>query len=400
MRKDSMYVPAWPGLSPRHLLHSGRAGARPFPLGADNAMFFYRARNAIYHLFRALRLPPGATVLMPDYHSGNETGAVRAAGAAVRFYPIRRDLEPDLDAVAELCRRYRPRALFAIHYLGWPQPMAELARLCREREMLLIEDCALSMLSETQGRPLGSFGDYAVFCLYKTLPLPNGGMLVQNGGALEALPRLELRPCGVASLGGRTAELLLEWTRGRTGRLGAGLAALKVAVGRGLTSLGVRRVPVGDMGFELDQVDFAMSPLCNGLLGRFDYAAIRERRRANFRLLRQHLAGRVPMLKRELEDGVCPLFFPILVEDKPAVAQALWRRGVAAVQFWNEGDPEADHARASDARFLRRHVLELPIHQDVTATQLQYIADQVTSLERLISGPATAGTPGHDMALG
>jgi dTDP-4-amino-4,6-dideoxygalactose transaminase len=390
MRGRDLYVPAWPGLSPGHLLRSRRAGARPFPLGADHAMFFYRARNAIYHLFRALRLAPDETVLMPDYHSGNETSAVRAAGAAVRYYPIRRDLAPDLDALEELCRRHRPRALFAIHYLGWPQPVAELATLCREHEMLLVEDCALSMLSETGGRPLGSFGDYAVFCLYKTLPLPNGGMLVQNRRVLEELTRLPLRRCGIASLGGRTAELLLEWARARTGRLGAGLAALKAAVGRSLTSMGVERVPVGDMGFEIDQVDVAMSSVCRRLLARFDYEAIRERRRANFRVLAQGLAGRVRLLKRELEDGVCPLFFPILVEDKRAVAEALWRRGIAAVQFWNEGDPEADEAGASDARFLRRHVLELPIHQDVTPAQLHYMVEQVSNLEPLVSGAVPA----------
>lgn len=393
MRRPAFYVPAWQGLSPADLLGSARGGARPFPLGERNAAFFYRARNAIYHLFRALRLKPGDTVLMPDYHSGNETSAVRAAGAAVRFYPIRRDLAPDLDAVEELCRRHRPRALFAIHYLGWPQPVAELSALCRDHEMLLVEDCALSMLSETAGRALGSFGDYAVFCLYKTLPLPNGGMLVQNGRMLEDVARLDLRRCGIASLGGRTAELLLERARGRAALLGSALAALKAAAGRTLTSLGVERVPVGDMGFEIDQVDLAMSPVCRRLLARFDYEAIRERRRANFRLLRERLAGRVPLLKRELEDGVCPLFFPILVEDKRAVAEALWRRGIAAVQFWNEGDPEADEAGASDARFLRRHVLELPIHQDVTAAQLEYTADQVSSLRPLISGPALAGAP-------
>jgi dTDP-4-amino-4,6-dideoxygalactose transaminase len=341
-------------------------------------MFFYRARNAIYHLFRALRWAPGETVLVPDYHSGNEVQAIRAAGATVRFYPIRRDLVPDLEALEDLCKRVRPRALFVIHYLGWPQPMAELVRLCRDRGMLLIEDCALSMLSATQGRPLGSFGDYAVFCLYKTLPLPNGGVLVQNGRALEDLARLELRRCGIASLGGRTAELLLESIRGRTSRVGTALARAKSAAGRCLTALGVQRVPVGDMGFEPSQTDIAMSPFSIGLLGRFDYESIRARRRANFSVLLQHLAGRVALLRRDLEEGVCPLFFPILVEDKAAVARALWQRGIAAVQFWNEGDPEADQGGASDARFLRRHVLELPIHQDITPAQLRYMADQVS----------------------
>jgi dTDP-4-amino-4,6-dideoxygalactose transaminase len=33
-----------------------------------------------------------------------------------------------------------------------------------------------------------------------------------------------------------------------------------------------------------------------------------------------------------------------------------------------------------DAQFLRRHVLELPIHQDLTARHVDHIATQVNSL--------------------
>ena len=372
-------MPAWPGLAATDVWPARGAAALPFPLNAQDGVFFYRARNAIYHLVRALRWRDGETILAPDYHSGNEVAALRAAGARVRFYPIRRDLQPDLDALAQLCDRHRPRALFAIHYLGWPQPIDEMAALCRERGMLLIEDCALALLSEPRGLPLGSHGDYAIYCLYKTLPLPNGGLLVQNGRVLEDLARLELRPCGIATLGGRTLELMLERLRSRANGFGEALHLLKGAIGRKLTALGVDRVPVGDIGFELDQVGIAMSPLSAGLLRQFDYAAIRERRRANFERLSERLGGLVPLAQRELGPGVCPLFFPMLVKDKAAVARALHRRRITAVEFWNHGDREADDG-ASDARFLREHLLELPLHQDVSPEQLDYMADQVLDL--------------------
>jgi dTDP-4-amino-4,6-dideoxygalactose transaminase len=150
-----MYVPAWPGLSPADLLAPPAAAARPFPFDAPHLTYFYRARSAIYHLFRALRFRKDETVLVPDYHSGNEVWAIRAAGAAVRYYPITRNLEPDLDELARLCRS-GARALFAIHFLGRPQPLKELSRLCREHGMLLIEDCALSLFSAAGGQPLWS----------------------------------------------------------------------------------------------------------------------------------------------------------------------------------------------------------------------------------------------------
>jgi hypothetical protein len=97
--------------------------------------------------------------------------------------------------------------------------------------------------------------------------------------------------------------------------------------------------------------------------------------------MRQRLEGRVTMLRDDLEEGVCPLFFPILVGDKHATAQALWQRGIGAVEFWNDADALASSEAGSDAQYLRAHVLELPIHQDVTRSQVEYISDQVLRLE-------------------
>lgn len=381
-----MYVPAWPGLSPRNFFTSGAPKELPFPFNAANKTYFYVARNGIYHLFRALRLQKGETVLVPDYHSGVEVWAIRAAGASVRYYHIGRDLRPDLDEVARLSEG-DCRVLYVIHILGWPQPVKELKALCRERGMLLIEDCALSLFSEAHGQPLGTFGDYAVFCLYKTLPVPNGGLLVHDGGGSDELARIELRPCGPASVGGRTAELMLEWARGRSSGLGGALAATKRGAGRLLGSLGVARLPVGDItpgfdsaGFDLARMNTGMSSLCHRLLKRFDFGDVRRRRRANFRWLRERLDGRVTALDRDLEEGVCPLFFPILVEDKRRAAQALRQRGIGAVEFWNYGDAEARGPEFSEAQFLRDHMLELPIHQGLSRAQLEYMAERVVSL--------------------
>jgi dTDP-4-amino-4,6-dideoxygalactose transaminase len=375
-----MYVSAWPGLSPATLLRPPRRAGLPFPLEAPRKTYFFRARNALYHLFRALGFSARERVLVPDYHSGNEVAAIRAAGAGLTCYPVTRGLDIDLDALSRRCTP-ETRAVLAIHFLGWPQRLDALAAFCRQRGLLLVEDCALSLLSEADGVPLGATGDFAVFCLYKTLPVPNGAVLVHNRGLAPGLDALALRRCGLAPLLGRTAELLLEWVRGRCDAPGRALFALKRAAGKRLRAAGVERVPVGDMGFDPRQVDVALSPMCEALLRRWDYEAIRRRRRENFAALRERLLGRVALLKAELPDGACPLFFPILVEDKAAAARALWARGVDAVEFWNEGDPQAPAAPA--ARFLRDHVLELPLHQDLSTSQVQYVADQVLSIPHL-----------------
>ena len=375
-----MYVPTWQGLNPTAFFQSGSTTAIPFPLGAAHCTYFYRARNAVYHLFRVLSLKPDEPVLVPAFHHGNEVRAIRAAGATIRFYPILRNLEPDLEALSKLCRS-GARALFVIHYLGWPQPMKELTALCQKYGMLLIEDCALALFSEVNGRPLGSFADYSVYCLYKTLPVPNGGLLVQNGQVLAELSTLELTPCGFLAAAGPGLQLMLERLRSRWNGLGKTLMVLKRSVGRAGNVLGVERIPVGDIGFDLHSVNMAMSSWCHRVVQSCDVARIRERRRANFLRLLRTLAGHATLLRTELEEGVCPLFFPILVPNKRAAAEALWQRGIGAVEFWNEGDPAATGDVFRDAQFLRDHVLELPIHQDVTAEQVDYMAEQVLSLK-------------------
>ena len=57
-------------------------------------------------------------------------------------------------------------------------------------------------------------------------------------------------------------------------------------------------------------------------------------------------------------------------------AGALRVNGVDVLEFWNHGarsgDPEGENAR-----FLRRHVLGLPIHQDLTPRHIDHVAAQV-----------------------
>ena len=375
------YVPTYQGLSATDFVRSAAERSDWFPFDVPHRLPFYRARNAIYHLFRALlETNPGLTVLAPDYYSGNEILAIRAAGATIHYCPVRGDMRLDPDDVERYCRIHNPDLLYVIHYAGWAQPMPALVDLCRRRGMLLVEDCALSLLSDLDGRPLGSFGDWSVFCLYKTLPLPNGALLVQNGPRLESLERLRLRDAGSASVLGRTAELFVQRIRSRANSVGAALQLVKRGMGRAAGALEVRRANVGDIGFNLDEVDLAMSRMSERLLTRLDFGEIKRRRIDNYRQLSERLGSDVIQVFPELPEGVCPLFFPVIVRDKHAAAEALRARGVDALEFWNDSVEPRGHEMSADTRFLRRHVLELPIHQDLTSRHIDHVANQVAAL--------------------
>ncbi len=374
-----MYVPTFQGLSAIDLMRPAARGATCFPFNAPR-LSFYRARNAIYHLFKALHaVGPARTVLVPDYNSGNEVMALEAAGATLHFYRIGHDMQPDLEDLERLCRLHDPDVLYVIHYLGWPQPLDALQEICRRRTMLLVEDCALSLLSEPDGRPLGAVGDWSIFCLYKTLPVPNGALLVQNTTPLSGLEGLRLRKAGAASVLGRITELLVQRARGRIDGIGSALQAAKRTAGRAVGALEVTRATVGDLGFNLADVDLRMSLASERLIRRFDFGEIRRRRIVNFRALATALRGRVVPLPADLDQGICPLFFPIIVDDKASAARSLREQGVEALEFWNSGARGSDTGSDS-VRFLRSRVLGLPVHQDLRPRQLEHVARQVGNL--------------------
>jgi dTDP-4-amino-4,6-dideoxygalactose transaminase len=319
------------------------------------------------------------TVLVPDYNSGNEVLAMRAAGVHIQFFPVGPDGQIDPAIAEEWCDRYQPDVFYVIHYLGWPQPMSELVRMCRRRSMLLVEDCALALLSELGDRPLGSFGDWSIYCLYKTLPVPNGAILVQNTTPVEALEHLPLHRAGLASDAGRTAELLVQKLRSRMNGVGVALQGIKRSMGRAAGALDVNRARVGDIGFSAADVNLSISPVSSHLLRRFDFDRIRRHRVRNFRHLAARLNGHAAVLHRDAIHGVCPLFFPLLVNDKRDAAGRLRQRGVEPLEFWNEG-ADADDPAAPSAQYLRAHVLGLPIHQDLTPNHMDYIASTVANL--------------------
>jgi dTDP-4-amino-4,6-dideoxygalactose transaminase len=270
----------------------------------------------------------------------------------------------------------RTRALYVIHYAGFAQPMDEVMALARRRGLLVVEDCALSLLGAEGTRPLGSTGHLGIFCLYKTLPVPNGGaLLVNDPGAAGAPPTPDAAP--LASTLSHAGGSLLSNLAFRFGDAGE---ALRGAVRRAyalVRGAGIRPVSTGTMTFDPARKDLGMSPLSALVARRLDSAQIVAARRRNYFLLLGRLRELVPPVFGELPAGACPLFYPLLCEDKGAVAAKLLARGVETVDFWREGHALCPTDAFPETAALRRRVLELPVHQDLAPEDMAYLARAV-----------------------
>ncbi|MFI6700249.1 DegT/DnrJ/EryC1/StrS family aminotransferase [Streptomyces sp. NPDC050509] len=151
-------------------------------------------------LYVALRhwCPPGGRVLMSPVNDDVIFFVVLAAG----LRPVQAPLDPrdgslDVAAVPESVWRGLS-AVLTTNLYGNPDPAPQLRSRCDALGIPLIEDAAHAIGSEIGGRPVGGFGDAAVFSLSKHVGAKTGGFLaVADPGLRTELARARdalLRP--------------------------------------------------------------------------------------------------------------------------------------------------------------------------------------------------------------
>jgi perosamine synthetase len=371
LSEESIFATAMPTLWPHMIVPAARPVTLPYPFSAPEVHYFYFARNGVYEIARHLELQ-GQEVLFPAYCHGVELEALLAAGARPKFYPVRAGMRVEVDEVAALIGP-ETKAIYLIHYVGFPGPVVELRRLCDERGLWLIEDCALALLSSLGERPLGSFGDASVFCLYKTVPAPNGGAVVWYG-VKTAKPSVG-QPPSLASLVSQTAASLLLNFEMRSGVLGHQLRRTALALGKAtLQTSRADRVATGTQHFDPAHVSLAISDFSLAVITTQDFAAVVERRRFNYLYLLAQLRELLPPLFTELSAGVCPLFYPLQVNNKPAVMARLRASGVETIDFWRTRHPAISPEAFPEVEQMRQHIIWLPCHQDLTPRAIERLA--------------------------
>lgn len=372
--------PVLPTLGPT-TLGVRRSKPLPFPLESPRHQLWYLGRNAIYAALGALDLHPGDPVIVPSYTNGVEVAALAARGLVIHQVRISTaDFRIDRNHLEELLGRAKAKLVLAIQYLGFPDDVEDIARMCREYDAILLEDCALSFLAKhPDGRWAGTTGDLAIFSVYKTLPAPDGAALVVNAAGI-GMPGAPREPELASSLSG-IGRLVLAGARsgGFAGQLAAaGLDAARKMAAKGFDRAGVERTAAGSMRFESKRLAWGASRFTRAILPRLDYHRIVDARRRNFLRLRARL-GDVPTFFQTLPDGACPLFYPIIVPDKNRVIRALAAKNVETVDFWSTWHAAAPPDGFPEIARLRRSVVELPCLQDLDEYDMDVIAKAVTA---------------------
>lgn len=350
-----------------------RAAASAFPFNQPGLRYRYLARNAIWDALQLLSLT-GKEVLVPAYHHGVEIEVLIAGGVKPIFFRVDEQMSCDFDDATKKITK-DTAALYVISYAGFPQDMGAARDLVQSAGIVLIEDCALALLSHNGAKPLGSYGDVSVFCLYKTIPVPNGGALLVGKGMVDRLETLDpVVPPPFSSTFSHLASSVLSNLELRAGPIGAKIREAIRATDRSLVGRAEdKRVWTGTQHFDQSAVGFGMSASSHVVLRNQNWSQIVERRRRNYLLIEDFLRDVAPPVTGELRQGICPLFYPMRTRNKRSAMARLSARGIETVDFWRERHPAVRTGEFPEVDALRENVLELPVHQDLKPADAEHI---------------------------
>lgn len=269
--------------------------------------YYSYARVALYFGLRDIGLPAGSSVLIPRYICNSAIAPFHSLGLNIVYYDIGPRFKVDLD----LLRKVAPpdaRALMIVDYFGFPQPFSDIRSFCQERSMVLLEDNTHGFLSSFEGQMLGTFGDLGIISVRKSVPIPNGALLLTRFDLCSHENRQTLSG---ASASGLANFFLRNILRSLDSRLGKSF----------MTARRFRKIDcVRELSaeeFSLDRYMVNPSRIGRFLLERMDLEQYKETRVDNYETMLRILSS-IPSLRPVLypvPSGVIPFSFPLCVED-------------------------------------------------------------------------------------
>lgn len=148
-------------------------------LNEENS-YFWLSRSA-WSLYLIAKFRIKATgkknivVWCPDYFCNSSLAPLRELGVQLKFYQIQEDVNPNIESCLELMKEAKPDLIIGAHYFGKPAKLSGLKAISIEVGAWLIED-AVHVALPIKG--IGAYGDFVLYSPHKSLPIPDGALLI------------------------------------------------------------------------------------------------------------------------------------------------------------------------------------------------------------------------------
>ncbi len=140
-------------------------------IGTGYGISFSAGRMAVYVLLKVLNIGSGDEVLVVGFTCSVMINAILRIGATPVYTDVStRTFGTDPENVRRKITG-KTKIIIAQHSFGIPCEIEEIVKIGKEKNIFVLEDCALAFGSSINGVPLGNFGDAAIFSTDHTKPL-------------------------------------------------------------------------------------------------------------------------------------------------------------------------------------------------------------------------------------
>ena len=352
-------------------------------------------RGALYTLLKIKKIK---NVYIQPYTCRVATDAVRYAGCKIYF----EDIELDTYGLSyESLKNSRSKddgALVITPLYGCPsRDTDKLLDFAKEKGLFVIEDAAQSFGAWYDGKPVGSFGDCAIFSFdfTKNIPLGAGGIIVTNDEELYvSLKRYqeEAKSFPKGDLVSRTLLMFVTWLATTNGGIYGFLSYLREKTGCIDTHLTMPEYGKDEIS-DIYTCKFPASllSLANKVLDRCDKVA--EMRMKNAKIYHEYLEDMdgVAMLPWRNTKRFKNVFlrYPIRIANIPKkeLFKKFRHRGIDVGDWFSDsilnlaeykGYKYNSHCPNSDIAY--ETVINLPVHQNMKASDLEKVCGVVRAV--------------------
>ncbi len=151
-------------------------------IGGGHVLLTTSCTHALEMASMLIHLGPGDEVILPSYTFTSAATAITKFGAKPIFVDIEEKTKCIDTTLIRSSITEKTKAISWVNYAGDTPNLEDLIKIAADYNLILIEDNAHSLGGTYQGRPLGSFGDFATqsFHATKNIQCGEGGALVIN----------------------------------------------------------------------------------------------------------------------------------------------------------------------------------------------------------------------------
>lgn len=150
-------------------------------VGSKYAVAVSNCTTALHLSMIVAGIKEGDEVVCPSMSYVATANCIMYVGAKPVFAEVNEDYNLDINDVEKKINS-KTKAILLVHQMGMPADIEAFQKLCKEKNIVLIEDAACAIGSEYKGKKIGSHSDLVCFSFHprKVITTGDGGMITTS----------------------------------------------------------------------------------------------------------------------------------------------------------------------------------------------------------------------------